>query len=106
MAFVGGSLQEVGGHNLLEPASTGTAMVTGPHLHNFADIARRLREVDALCVGRDADAVGTEVEGLLADPGKRERMARAALALVEEGRGAVERTLAVVRRDLAEAPPA
>lgn len=106
VAFVGGSLQEVGGHNLLEPASTGTAMVTGPHLHNFADIARRLREVDALCVGRDADAVGTEVEGLLADPGKRERMARAALALVEEGRGAVERTLAVVRRDLAEAPPA
>ena len=106
VAFVGGSLQDVGGHNLLEPASTGTAMVTGPHLHNFADIARRLREVDALCVGRNADAVRVELEALLADPRRRQRMADAALALVDEGRGAVERTLAVVRRDLAETPAA
>ena len=103
VAFVGGSLQEVGGHNLLEPASVGTAMVTGPHLHNFADIARRLREVDALCVGQDADAVGAGLEALLADPGQRERMAAAASRLVEEGRGAVERTLGVIRKDLPEA---
>jgi len=100
VAFVGGSLQEVGGHNLLEPASIGTAMVTGPHLHNFADIARRLKEVNALCVGQDADAVGAELEALLDDPGRRGRMVAAALKLVEEGRGAVERTLAVIRRDL------
>ena len=103
VAFVGGSLQEVGGHNLLEPASVGTAMVTGPHLHNFADIARRLREVDALCVGQDADAVGAGLEALLADPRQRERMAAAASRLVEEGRGAVERTLGVIRKDLPEA---
>jgi len=90
----------VGGHNLLEPASIGTAMVTGPHLHNFADIARRLKEVNALCVGQDADAVGAELEALLDDPGRRGRMVAAALKLVEEGRGAVERTLAVIRRDL------
>lgn len=102
VAFVGGSLQEIGGHNLLEPAAIGTAMVTGPHLHNFADIARRLREVDALCVGRDAGAVGREVEALLAGPERRERMAAAALKLVIEGRGAVERTLAVVAPDLPE----
>lgn len=98
--LVGGSLQEIGGHNLLEPAAIGTAMVTGPHLHNFADIARRLREVDALCVGRDAGAVGAELEALLAEPQRREHMAAAALELVREGRGAVERTLAVVRPDL------
>ena len=100
VAFVGGSLQEVGGHNLLEPASIGTAMVTGPHLHNFADIARRLKEVDALCVGQDAAAVGAELEALLADPDRRGRMVAAASRLVDEGRGAVERTLAVIRRDL------
>src|SRR5690606_31273289 len=39
VAFVGGSLQDIGGHNLLEPASAGTPVVTGPHLHNFSDIA-------------------------------------------------------------------
>src|SRR3546814_6208180 len=43
VAFVGGSLQDIGGHNMLEPAAVGTAVVTGPHLHNFADIARQLR---------------------------------------------------------------
>src|SRR5690554_5646681 len=103
VAFVGGSLQEIGGHNLLEPASIGTAMVTGPHLHNFADIARRLREVDALAVGRDAEAVGAQLEALLGDPERRGRMVAAASRLVEEGRGAVERTLAVISPDL---PPA
>ena len=40
VAFVGGSLQPIGGHNLLEPAAVGTAIVTGPHLHNFAEIAQ------------------------------------------------------------------
>ena len=43
VAFVGGSLQDIGGHNLLEPAAIGTAIVTGPHLRNFADIAQRLQ---------------------------------------------------------------
>ena len=85
---------------MFSPASTGTAIVTGPYLHNFADIARRLREVEALCVGRDADAVGAELENLLADPQQRQRMAGAAARLVEEGRGAVQRTLEVIRADM------
>src|SRR3546814_7999993 len=62
VAFVGGSLQDIGGHNTREPAAVGTAVVTGPNLHNFADIARQLRSVDAMCVGEDADAVGDAIE--------------------------------------------
>ena len=57
IAFVGGSLQPVGGHNLLEPAAAGTPVVTGPHLHNFSEIARRLDDAQALCIAPDADAV-------------------------------------------------
>jgi 3-deoxy-D-manno-octulosonic-acid transferase len=56
VAFVGGSLQAIGGHNLLEPAATGTAIVTGPHLHNFAEIAHRLEHAGALKIGADAEA--------------------------------------------------
>lgn len=103
VAFVGGSLQDVGGHNLLEPAAVGTAMVTGPHLHNFADIARQLRMADALRVGADAEAVGTEIGLLLADPDERTRMAGAAGALLHEGRGAVQRTLDLMAADLPRA---
>ena len=100
VAFVGGSLQDIGGHNLLEPASAGTAVVTGPHLHNFLDIAARLRGAGALRVGKDATEVGDHIAGLLEDDVARKRMTVAGQALVEEGRGALNRTLDLVAADL------
>ena len=103
VAFVGGSLQPIGGHNLLEPAAVGTAVVAGPHLHNFADIAKQLQAAGALRVGADVDAVGAAIEALLADPAARAAMAGAARALVEQGRGALARTLAAVADDLPRA---
>ena len=93
VAFVGGSLQPVGGHNLLEPAATGTAIVTGPHLHNFVEIAERLDAAGALRIGADADAVEAALSELLTDPVQRERMAASGRELVETGRGALARTL-------------
>ena len=96
VAFVGGSLQAIGGHNLLEPAATGTPMVTGPHLHNFAEIAHRLQQAGALRVGSDADAVEQALDELLRDADARERMIAAGLALVETGRGALARTMALL----------
>ena len=96
VAFVGGSLQDIGGHNLLEPAAVGTPSVTGPHLHNFADIARRMQEADAVRICADADAVGDALEMLLDDPALRARMSEAGRVLVAEGRGALQRTLALV----------
>ena len=105
VAFVGGSLQPVGGHNLLEPAAVGTPVVTGPHLHNFAEIGRRMREAGAVRVAADAAGVGDAVDALLADPGARARMAAAGLALVAEGRGALARTMALIAYDLPPAHP-
>lgn len=92
VAFVGGSLQPIGGHNLLEPAAAGTPVVSGPHLHNFSEIARKMREAGALRVGDDVDAVGAALETLLGDAAARADMAEAGRALVEQGRGALART--------------
>ena len=100
VAFVGGSLQPIGGHNLLEPAAVGTAVVTGPHLHNFAEISRRMDEAGALRIGEDADAVAAALEALLADPGARRAMVEAGTTLIEQGQGALQRTLALVAADL------
>lgn len=100
VAFVGGSLQPIGGHNLLEPAAVGTPIVTGPHLHNFSDIARQLDGVGALRIGADAAAVGDALEMLLADPALRAGMVQAGSRLVEQGRGALQRTLALIEPDL------
>jgi len=93
VAFVGGSLADIGGHNLLEPAAIGVPAVTGPHLHNFTNIARNLYEAGALKIGQDAAAVGVLLETLLADESARMAMAAAGRALVEAGRGTLERTL-------------
>jgi 3-deoxy-D-manno-octulosonic-acid transferase len=102
VAFVGGSLQAIGGHNLLEPAATGTAIVTGPHLHNFAEIAHKLEQAGALKIGADADAVAREVAVLLGDHAAREGMVAAGRALVETGRGALGRTMALLEPVLNE----
>jgi 3-deoxy-D-manno-octulosonic-acid transferase len=99
-AFVGGSLQPVGGHNLLEPAATGTAIVTGPHLHNFSEIAQRLQAAGALRIGEDADAIAAELTQLLGDESIRTAMAEAGCALVETGRGALAQTMALLQPEL------
>ena len=96
VAFVGGSLQPIGGHNLLEPAATGTAILSGPHLHNFADIARRLREADAMRMVDDAAGLAQALQALFADEPARLRLATNASRLLEEGRGALARTVALI----------
>ena len=96
VAFVGGSLQRVGGHNLLEPAATGTAILSGPHLHNFADIAKRLREAQAMRIVEDAGALASDLELLFKDEATRAGMASNARRLLDEGRGALERTVALI----------
>jgi 3-deoxy-D-manno-octulosonic-acid transferase len=100
VAFVGGSLQEIGGHNLLEPAAVGTAIVTGPHLHNFSDIAAQLQSAGALRIGADADAVCAHVAALLEDAEARDAMVAAGRVLVEQGRGALQQTLDAIAPDL------
>jgi len=106
VAFVGGSLAQTGGHNLLEPASVGTPIVSGPHLHNFAEISRHLREAGALQVGADAAAVGTLLEMLLDDADARRQMAQAGRALVDAGHGTLQRTLDAIAPVLPAVPHA
>ena len=103
VAFIGGSLQPIGGHNLLEPAAAGVPIVTGPHLHNFADIAKRLREAGALIVATTADEVAAATVELLRDPEQAARMRQGGLELIARGRGALQRYLELVAADL---PPA
>ena len=57
MAFLGGSLVPVGGHNFVEPAAWGLPLCSGPLLHNFATISRLLREAGALTITTDAEAI-------------------------------------------------
>lgn len=96
VAFVGGSLVRVGGHNLLEPAALGLPSITGPYNFNAPDIADLLIEQGATSVARDAREIAAEVLRLLADPADRRRRGELAREALESNRGAVNRLLALV----------
>ncbi len=102
VAFVGGSLEPIGGHNLLEPAALSRPVLVGPHTFNFEGISRALlREGGAVEV--NARQLGIRVRELLADPEARERMGNAARRVFERERGAVDR---IMRRIEARVDPA
>lgn len=93
VAFVGGSLVPIGGHNLLEPAALGLPILTGPYTFNAEEIARLLVESGAVEVVHDAQQLATKVTALLGDPAKRAQIGAIGRAAVEENRGALERVL-------------
>ncbi|MHB0774978.1 lipid IV(A) 3-deoxy-D-manno-octulosonic acid transferase [Halomonas sp. WWR20] len=103
VAFVGGSLVDIGGHNLLEPAACGVPVITGPHLSNFQDIADTLRNAGALVEVSDARTLGAALVSLLGAADERERLGRAGEAVVAANRGALARTLAGIDARLASA---
>lgn len=104
VAFVGGSLVRIGGHNLLEPAALGLPALAGPFNYNAPDIADLLIEQGAVVVVRDVGGIAAEVDRLLGDPAERARRGALGLAALESNRGAVSRLFALVE-PLAVPPP-
>jgi 3-deoxy-D-manno-octulosonic-acid transferase len=94
VAFVGGSLDgKRGGQNMIEPAAYGAAVVFGPHVWNFREIAARLVDGHAAIQIHDAAGLEMTVRRLLADRSERERLGTAARQFVLSQQGATERTV-------------
>ena len=102
IVFVGGSIVDRGGHNVLEPAAAGAAVVTGAHTHNFHAIVELMTEANALVQlpvleGTAASDELTQVfEKLLASPAKREELGRRAKQLIIANQGAADRTMQLI----------
>lgn len=96
VAFVGGSLVPVGGHNVLEPAALGRPVIFGPHMHNFLAARELLLGVEAALEVRDAAELDETVQALLRDADRRQRMGEAGRAAVAANRGALQRLLALL----------
>jgi 3-deoxy-D-manno-octulosonic-acid transferase len=96
--FVGGSLVDAGGHNILEPAVFGKAILFGPYMQNFAEIAQAFLDNGAAEQVSSEAALSDALFGLLSDPVRRARLGAAARALVEANRGAKHRTLDATAR--------
>ena len=96
IAFVGGSLVPIGGHNLLEPAALGLPVLTGPSNFNAREIAATLTEAGAAVTVADAESLAAAVIRLLKDPERRVRVGALAKAAVEGRRGSVARLLELI----------
>jgi len=94
--FVGKSLAAAGGQNPIEPGALGKAMVFGPNMQNFADIARNFLDQQGAEQARDAAELEKILAGLLDDPDRRARLGRNALRVVQENLGAIDRTVEMI----------
>mgnify|MGYP001627315247 CR=1 FL=1 len=95
VAFVGGSLVPVGGHNVLEPAMLGKPVLFGPHMHNFAEARTLLLDAGA-ALEVEAHTLADTLVALLGDAKRCQRMGDAGYAAVAANRGARERLLALI----------
>lgn len=96
VAFVGGSLVAIGGHNLLEPAALGVPVLTGPHNFNAADVAALLIENDSATMISNGDALAAQVCGLFADSQERARRRAAGLQVLRDNRGTLQRLMELI----------
>ena len=102
VAFVGGSLVPIGGHNVLEPAALSVPVLVGPHTFNFEEITASLIHQGGAARVAGVDRLGPEMLTLLLDADRRERMGQAAQQVFERERGAVQRIMQLIDAQLQE----
>lgn len=98
--FVGKSLTAEGGQNPIEPGALGKAMVFGPNMQNFAEVARSFVAGEGAEQVKDAAELETRLAALLADANRRSQLGRNALKVVRENLGAIERTVDMIVEQL------
>jgi 3-deoxy-D-manno-octulosonic-acid transferase len=96
VAFVGGSLVPIGGHNLLEPAALALPIVTGSHLFHFEQISQLLQQQNALTIINDELQFTDTILQLLQNQELRQQKGMRAQQVVTQNRGALEKHLEVI----------
>jgi 3-deoxy-D-manno-octulosonic-acid transferase len=104
-AFIGGTLVPTGGHNPLEAARFGVPLAVGPAMHNFREMADVFDRAGAWRRVRDAGELGAVWRDWLKHPEAGRETGARALRLVEENRGALARTVAMLAEAVPELSP-
>ena len=100
VAFVGGSLVDAGGHNLLEPARFGKPVLFGPHTSNFASLASEMKQRGAGIEVAGAEDLTRELTDLLGDPEKCRTVGEQAYRVAADERNVMQQSLALAQRYL------
>ena len=102
MAFVGGSLVQRGGHNLIEPAALGSPVIIGPHFFNFEDIANEFIENNACIKVTNEDELISAMELLSSDAEAASNLKIRAKEIVDKNRGSTEIQASYIISELGE----
>jgi 3-deoxy-D-manno-octulosonic-acid transferase len=102
VVFVGGSFVPIGGHNVLEPAAHRKAILFGPHMHNFHQIAAALLEAGGALQVRNPEALGEHVSTLLQQPERRQALGEVAYQVLRDNQGAIARTVGLIEQVLSQ----
>lgn len=97
IVFVGGSLVEKGGHNILEPALFAKPIISGPYIFNFKDMFDLFLKRSACILVRDKEELKTVIRNLLKNPDQMFQLGKRAKELIAENRGASERNLVQIK---------
>jgi 3-deoxy-D-manno-octulosonic-acid transferase len=96
VAFVGGSLVPVGGHNMMEAAAFAVPIIMGPHLQNIDDIARLFVEAGAMEVVQDSNGLLLALQSICTDEIRRSSMADSAIEVMQQNKGALDKVMALI----------
>jgi 3-deoxy-D-manno-octulosonic-acid transferase len=91
VAFVGGSMVPVGGHNILEPAAVGVPVLFGPYMANFKEIAYGVLQQNAAIQCQNKDDIANAILALHTEPAYREQLTERGKAFVRQNQGAIAR---------------
>ena len=98
VAFVGGSLVPVGGHNLLEPANLGLPIITGPYLFNFSEISKALCNIEVAWIIGDLTGIASKLVELLSDAELRHLIGNKGRKFVQSNIGAANKTFNLISK--------
>lgn len=107
IVFIGGTLVPHGGQNPLEAMRLDCAVLYGPHHHNFSTICRELEAAGAALMVKDITNMEEEIDQLLKDQEKQEKLAKTAMEFLEQKQGVVDTLISHLQPSLeALSPPA
>ena len=97
VAFIGGSLVPIGGHNALEPAVFAKPLLFGPYMHHFPELAALLQQAGGAVQVHGEEELYERLVYLLTHPEAGKTMGQCALAALAANRGALERTSTAIK---------
>lgn len=93
IAAIGGSFSHLGGHNPIEPAQLGAALILGPHMYNFSEITQEFKNKQAALILSATDELPAAIDRLLSSPDICASYAKAASRLAEQKTELIDKVL-------------